>query len=101
MVNGPTSDRRHPGNANVRFDGFAAQDILGALQPELAASTGAACASGIPEPSHVLRAMGLTETESNACVRFSVGRFTTEDEIEMAANLVLEAMDSLSTARPY
>ena len=101
VVNGPTSDRRHPGNANVRFDGFVAQDILGALQPKLAASTGAACASGIPEPSHVLRAMGLTETESNACVRFSVGRFTTDDEIEMAANLFLEAIDSLATARSY
>ena len=59
-INGPVGDWRHPGNANVRFDGFAAQDILGAIQPRVAASTGAACASGIPEPSHVLRALGLS-----------------------------------------
>ena len=39
-INGPTCERRHPGNANLRFDGFAAQEILGALQPRLAASTG-------------------------------------------------------------
>ena len=95
-VNGSVGDRRHPGNANVRFDGFNAQDILGALQPRLAASTGAACASGIPEPSHVLRALGFTETQSKASIRFSFGRFTTDDDIEVAAHLVLEALDSLS-----
>ena len=95
-VNGSVGDRRHPGNANVRFDGFNAQDILGGLQPRLAASTGAACASGIPEPSHVLRALGLTETQSKASIRFSFGRFTTDDDIEAAAHLVLEALDSLS-----
>ena len=89
-------NRRHPGNANVRLDGFDAQDILGALQPRLAASTGAACASGIPESSHVLGALGLTETQSKASIRFSFGRFTTDDDIETAARFVLEALDSLS-----
>ena len=53
-VNGPKGQKMHPGNANVRFTGFSAHDILGALQPRLAASTGSACASGMPEPSHVL-----------------------------------------------
>ena len=94
-VNGAIGDRRHPGNANIRFDGFDAQDILGALQPRLAASTGAACASGIPEPSHVLSAMGLTEVQSKASIRFSFGRFTTDDDIEAAARLVLKALDTL------
>ena len=88
--------RRHPGNSNVRFDGFDAQDILGALQPRLAASTGAACASGIPEPSHVLGALGLTEMQSKASIRFSFGRFTTDEDIEAAARFVLEALNSLS-----
>ncbi len=97
-VNGSVGDRRHAGNANVRFDGFDAQDILGALQPRLAASTGAACASGIPESSHVLCAIGLTETQSKASIRFSFGRFTTDDDIEAAAHLVLEALDSLFAA---
>ena len=95
-VNGAIGDRRHPGNSNLRFDGFDAQDILGALQPRLAASTGAACASGIPELSHVLAALGLTETQSKASIRFSFGRFTTDGDIEASARFVLEALDSLS-----
>ena len=95
-VNGPVSARRHPGNVNIRFDGFNAQDILGALQPQLAASTGAACASGVPEPSHVLRALGLTAIQNEASIRFSFGRFTTDDDIERAARLVLDALGSLS-----
>ena len=95
-VNGAIGDRRHPGNSHVRFDGFDAQDILGALQPRLAASTGAACPSGIPEPSHVLGALGLTEMQSKASIRFSFGRFTTDDDIEAAARFVLEALNSLS-----
>ena len=94
-LNGAIGDRRHPGNANIRFDGFDAQDILGALQPQLAAATGAACASGTPEPSHVLGAMGLTEVQSKASIRFSFGRFTTDDDIEAAARLVLKALDTL------
>ena len=69
-------DWRHPGNANVCFEGCDAQDILGVLQPRLAASTGAACTTGIPEPSHVLRALGLTDAQSDGSIRFSFGRFT-------------------------
>ena len=95
-LNGPTDNRRHPGNANVRFDNFSARDILDTLQPKLSASTGAACTSGIPEPSHVLRALGLSATQCDASIRFSFGRFTTDDEIDMAAQLVLEALNSLS-----
>ena len=98
-VNGPTSDRRHPGNANLRFDGFSAQDILGSLQPRLAASTGAACTSGIPEPSHVLRALGLSEAEAEASVRFSFGRFTTAEEVEKAAALVIRTLEALMLER--
>ena len=97
-VNGPSSARRHPGNANLRFDGFSAQDILGSLQPRLAASTGAACTSGIPEPSHVLRALGLSEAEAESSIRFSFGRFTTDDEVEQAASFVVETLEALATA---
>lgn len=96
-VNGPTDDRRHPGNANLRFDGFSAQDILGSLQPRLAASTGAACTSGIPEPSHVLRALDLSDAEAESSVRFSFGRFTTDEEVKEAADLVVETLESLTS----
>ena len=87
--------RRHPGNANLRFDGYHAQDILGMVQPRLAASTGAACTSGIPEPSHVLRAMGLNVQQAESSIRFSFGRFTTNEEIEEAAHLLIRSFDSL------
>ena len=95
-VNGPTSDHRHPGNANIQFDGLDARDIIASLQPNLAASTGAACSSGIPEPSHVLRALGLTAEQSEASIRFSFGRFTTDDEVRKAANLVGTTISNLA-----
>ena len=71
-MNGPTGDLRHPGNANLRFRGLIAQDILGTLQPHLAASTGAACTSGIPEPSHVLGALGFSAAEAHSSIRFQL-----------------------------
>jgi len=92
-INGPNGDRRHPGNANLQFKGFAAHDLLASLQPHLAASTGSACTSGIPEPSHVLRALGLTHTQSDASIRFSFGRLTTDAEIEEAARLVINCLE--------
>lgn len=95
VLNGPGIDRRHPGNANLRFDGYEAESILANLQPALAASTGAACTSGTSEPSHVLRAMGLSTEESEASIRFSFGRFTTHHEITAAANLVLQTLQVL------
>lgn len=97
-VNGPAGKWRHPGNANLRFDGLVAQDLLGSLQPTLAASTGAACASGIPEPSHVLRALGLSMTEAESSVRFSFGRFTTQAEVEEAARLLAGSIQSSTEA---
>ncbi len=96
-VNGPRWKWRHPGNANLRFDTFAAQDILGSVQPRLAASSGAACTSGIPEPSHVLAAMGLSKDEANSSVRFSFGRFTTESDVCEAADLVVRVLGNLGS----
>ena len=95
-LNGPELDRRHPGNANLRFNGYNAQDILGTVQPHLAASTGAACTTGIPEPSHVLRAIGLSSAQADASVRFSFGRFTTDEEISEAHSYLKRALDSLN-----
>jgi cysteine desulfurase len=95
-INGPIGERRHPGNANLQFEGFVAQEFLGVLQPHLAASTGSACTSGIPEPSHVLRALGLTPAQADASIRFSFGRFTTDAEIEEAALLVIKCLESNS-----
>ena len=98
-LNGPSNEHRHPGNANLQFPGFSAQDILGMLQPNLAASTGAACSSGIPEPSHVLQAIGLSDEQADSSVRFSFGRFTTDEDTRRAANYIFSIFESLSHAR--
>jgi cysteine desulfurase len=98
-INGPMPSQRHPGNANLRFEGFDAHDILLALQPKLAASTGSACTSGTPEPSYVLRAVGLSETEARSSIRFSIGRFIEDAEIQEAAILLEEVLSDLSTTK--
>jgi len=95
-MNGVAGSLRHPGNANLCFEGYAAQDILMALQPGLLASTGSACNSGIVESSYVLRAIGCTEEEAKASIRFSLGRFTTEEEVCRAVELILGALKRLA-----
>ena len=97
-LNGPEDETRHPGNANICFLGFSAHEILGALQPRLAASTGSACTSGIAEPSHVLRATGLDSDDAEASVRFSVGFGTTDEDVEQAVGLIEEVLAKLSEA---
>ena len=98
-VNGPPASERHPGNANVCFTGFSAHDVLGTLQLRLAASTGSACTSGMPEPSHVLRAIGLSAEDADASIRFSPGRFTTDADVDEAVESIGEALRRLSEAR--
>jgi len=85
----------HPANANIRFMGIDAQDILQSVQPNLAAATGSACTSGTPEASHVLRAIGLSEEEARQCVRFSFGYQTRDDDIAKAVKILHEAIINL------
>lgn len=92
-LNGPAGRLRHAGNVNIQFPRFDAHSLLGALQPRLAASTGSACTSGTPEPSHVLRALGLDSEQADSSIRFSFGRFTTDEEIEEAARLVVQTLE--------
>ncbi len=97
-LNGPTGDGRHPGNANLIFHGFSAQDILGRLQPGVAASTGAACASGIPEPSHVLRAIGLSDREAGSAIRFSLGPETVKANVDEAVEMIADCLSGMAEA---
>jgi cysteine desulfurase len=62
---------------------------------EVAVSSGAACSSAEPEPSHVLLAMGLEEEMARASLRFGVGRFSTQDEIDTAIEAVVQGVDRL------
>ncbi|WP_298332347.1 cysteine desulfurase family protein [Asticcacaulis sp.] len=91
-VNGQSG---HPGNLNLRFPEIDASVLLNDLQPSLAVSTGSACTSGIPEPSHVLRAMGKTAEEAEQSIRLSIGRYTTWADVERAADLISEAVHRL------
>ena len=97
-INGPEGRERHPGNANICFPEFSAHEILGALQPRLAASTGSACTSGIPEPSHVLMATGLDIDEAESSIRFSLGFGTSDGDVDEAVRLVCETLERLSCA---
>lgn len=96
--NGPTIERRHPGNANLRFEGYDARDIVALLQPRLAASVGSACTTGIPEPSHVLKAIGLTTSQAEASIRFSFGFDTTDEDVDVGVRLISEALHRLSVS---
>lgn len=83
--------RRLPNTANVRFGGADADAVVVNLEP-VAASTGSACSSGSIEPSEVLLAMGLSRVAADECVRFSLGRFTTEEDIDIAVDRTVAAV---------
>jgi cysteine desulfurase len=84
---------RVPNTANVSFERTEAESLLLALDLQgLAVSTGAACAAGAMEPSHVLRAMGLPPERVQGSVRFSLGRSTTEEQVDRAAEMVAAAV---------
>jgi cysteine desulfurase len=87
---------RLPGNLNVGFDGVDGEALMvGVAQRGLAVSSGSACTSADPEPSHVLRAMGVPEGLARASLRFGLGRFNTADEVDQAAQIVVEAVRQL------
>lgn len=87
QVNGSLTDR-HPGNLNLTIPHIRAQQLILSLQPKLCFSTGSACTSGIPEPSHVLKALGLSTEEAESSFRMTVGRFTTDKNIQEAIDLI-------------
>jgi cysteine desulfurase len=86
---------RHPGNLNVSFPAIEADVLLQQLHPDVAASTGSACTSGQPEPSHVLRAIGLSRLMAAASIRFSIGRFTTAKDVDTALVVLGEALEQI------
>jgi cysteine desulfurase len=92
-VNGDTKNRL-PNTSNIRFDGVDARTLIRDLHV-LAVSTRSACASGAQGPSHVLKALGLTDEQAYSSIRFSLGRFTTEEEIDRAVELVTGSVRKL------
>lgn len=84
---------RHSGNAHVAFSRADAADLLALLQPTVAASLGSACTSGLIGPSHVLTAMGVSDSDASRCVRFSLGRFTDAAQLAEARDAIAGALD--------
>ncbi len=86
--------------ASLSFEGVSGEDLLIALDlAGIAVSTGAACAAGSPEPSHVLKAMGLSRDRVNGSIRFSLGRGTTTEEVDRAVAAVNAAVEGLRKKR--
>ncbi len=86
--------KRLPGHLSLSFEGIIGEDLLAAI-PEIAVSSISACSSGSASPSHVLSALGLSEQEAFSTVRFGIGRFNTEEEIDYAIDRVAEAVTAL------
>lgn len=86
-----SADHGLPGCLNVSVPELDAADLLLDL-PDLALSTGSACSTGSPEPSHVLRAIGLTPEEAHGSLRFGLGRATTEADVDRAAARLVAAI---------
>ena len=79
-----------PNIISVGFSDIDASNLLSLMQTKLAASTGSACNSGLIEPSYALVSIGLNHLEASSVVRFSIGRMTTEDEIDTAISIISE-----------
>ena len=88
---------RVPGILNVSFESVDSETLINALD-DIAVSSGSACTSAEIEPSYVLREIGLTRERAAASIRFSIGRFTTSEEIDYTAQRVAEVVNSLHSA---
>ena len=92
-ING-SMEQRLPGNLNVSFSGVDGQALFMGLA-DVAVSSGAACTSAKLDPSYVLKALGLSDDLANSSLRFGIGRFNTEAEIDFAADRVIEVVSQL------
>ena len=98
-VNG-SLEQRLPGNLNMSFAGVEGEALLMGLS-DVAVSTGSACTSAALEPSYVLRALGLGDEIAHSSLRFGLGRFNTEAEIDYAATRLIEAVKNLRELSPF
>jgi len=93
-VNGSMKERV-AGNLNISFLGMNNKAIIAAV-PEIAISSGAACTTSTMEPSHVLLALGLSKEEAYSSLRFGIGRFNTEKDVETATKVINRCMQKLT-----
>jgi cysteine desulfurase len=95
-INGDKQDRL-PNTSNIGFRGVDSRTLIRDMT-DIAVSTRSACSSGSSGPSHVLKAIGLTDNEAYSCIRFSLGRFTTEEEIDYTLERVISSVRKLRRA---
>ena len=93
------AERRLPGNLNVSFDGVEAEALILSLDG-IAVSTGSACTSSRPEPSHVLRALGVPVARALGSLRIGIGRGNTRAEIDLAADAIVAQVGRLRALSP-
>ena len=97
FLNGPPLGRpelRLPGSLNACFRNVDGEALMMSMK-DVSVSSGSACTSTDPTPSHVLRAIGLSDDDTRASLRFSLGRFNTEPEVDFAVESVSEAVERL------
>jgi len=92
-------EQRYPGNINLSFAYVEGESMVMAIK-DLAVSSGSACTSASLEPSYVLRALGVGEELAHTSIRFGYGRFTTEEEIDFAINLIKNSVHKLREMSP-
>ena len=97
-ING-SLDRRLPNNLHLSFAGVDGESLLMGLD-DVAVSSGSACTTAEPEPSHVLRALGLPEDLAHASLRFGLGRFNTEEEVDYVIEKVRAVVNRLRQMSP-
>lgn len=100
-VNGPPMDSpdRYHGNLNISFAHVEGESLLMGLK-QIAVSSGSACTSASLEPSYVLRALGVEEDLAHTSIRFGIGRFTTEEEVDQAVELTIKQVQRLREMSP-
>lgn len=99
VLNGADDPWRHPGNLNVSFSFVEGEAMMMAIK-DVAVSSGSACTSASLEPSYVLRAMGVDEEMAHTSIRFGIGRFNTDEEIDYVADLVIAQVGRLRDLSP-
>ncbi|MBT3347370.1 MAG: aminotransferase class V-fold PLP-dependent enzyme, partial [Thiotrichales bacterium] len=92
-------EHRVPGNINVSFNFVEGESLMMAVN-RLAVSSGSACTSASLEPSYVLRAIGRNDELAHSSIRFTLGRFTTEEEVDEAVELMVAKVDKLRKLSP-
>ena len=98
MVLNGSMENRLPNNLNISFLGVQSETLMNSLRGEVAVSNGSACTSDNWTSSHVLAGMGIDEERKQSAIRFSLGRFTTQDEIDHAIDQIAIVVQRLRNA---